>query len=94
MIFPNVPYPYGLRWADAPDKFKAAITDRPDGSRKLQFHIFVGISYRIVGHDQPRITFRSFSVLNAPVSPTGLAIPDDGSMIDLPSDSFISGEVD
>jgi hypothetical protein len=87
-LFPQDALTQTDRWRDAREKIERAIGTRPSGERKVEFVIFIGISYRIVGDPDAHITYLPYSMLNVPIG-TELA---EGQLVDLPRMAFTSGD--
>jgi hypothetical protein len=88
ILFPNDNITHRLQWVEGPEKFKGAITSRPDGTRRFGMSIFMGVGYRIVGDEQVHITYFPHSILNVPI---GTVLSADAI---LTREHFIVGEAD
>jgi hypothetical protein len=56
-----------IGWPVPSDKFKGKIRETSDGRRLIDFQVFVGVGYKIIGDPEPHITLRNFNMLNTPI---------------------------
>jgi hypothetical protein len=90
LIFPKSSLIQGETWTNGVEKIQASISERPSGEKMIEFIIFIGVSYRIVGDETAHVTYRAHGMLNVPI---GFAVPSEG-LVDLPSMPFLPGEAD